>query len=91
MKKEEYYTVLPCHDQMQILLVSFSFLGDEMFSDVYKIKCVDDVLYEVEGKVNSLEANVCTLFTEQLCRPRCVNVLMPAAHCIKGNVTVHKG
>lgn len=26
-------------------------LGDEMFSDTYKIKLVDDVLYEVYGKV----------------------------------------
>lgn len=25
--------------------------GDEMFSDAYKIKLVDDVLYEVYGKV----------------------------------------
>ena len=24
--------------------------GDEMFSDVYKIKMVDDVIYEVYGK-----------------------------------------
>jgi len=27
-------------------------LGDEMFSDTYKIKLVDDVLYEVYGKVH---------------------------------------
>ncbi|XP_076763193.1 translationally controlled tumor protein [Xylocopa sonorina] len=27
------------------------FTGDEMFSDTYKIKLVDDVLYEVYGKV----------------------------------------
>lgn len=27
------------------------FLGDEMFSDTYKVKLVDDVLYEVYGKV----------------------------------------
>lgn len=26
-------------------------LGDEMFSDTYKMKLVDDVLYEVYGKV----------------------------------------
>lgn len=25
--------------------------GDEMFSDTYKIKLVDDVVYEVYGKV----------------------------------------
>ena len=25
--------------------------GDELFSDIYKMKLVDDVLYEVEGKV----------------------------------------
>ncbi|KAL6428518.1 hypothetical protein ACFW04_007869 [Cataglyphis niger] len=29
------------------------FLGDEMFSDTYKIKLVDDVLYEVYGKLIS--------------------------------------
>lgn len=27
--------------------------GDEMFSDTYKIKLIDDVLYEVYGKVKS--------------------------------------
>jgi hypothetical protein len=27
------------------------FSGDEMFTGIYKIKCVDDVLYEVEGKL----------------------------------------
>lgn len=29
----------------------FLFLGDEMFSDTYKIKLVDEVLYEVYGKL----------------------------------------
>ncbi|XP_076172847.1 translationally controlled tumor protein [Ptiloglossa arizonensis] len=29
------------------------FTGDEMFSDTYKIKLIDDVLYEVYGKVVS--------------------------------------
>lgn len=27
------------------------FTGDEMFSDTYKIKLIDDVLYEVTGKL----------------------------------------
>ena len=35
-----------------------------MFAGIYKMKCVDDVLYEVEGKVNSLETNMCTLFMQ---------------------------
>lgn len=32
----------------------FCFLGDEMFSDTYKIKLIDEVLYEVTGKVSIL-------------------------------------
>lgn len=31
----------------------FSFLGDEMFSDTYKIKLVSEVLYEVYGKLET--------------------------------------
>lgn len=31
----------------------FEFVGDEMFSDTYKMKLIDDVLYEVYGKVCS--------------------------------------
>lgn len=31
----------------------FPFLGDEMFSDTYKIKLVDEVMYEVTGKLIS--------------------------------------
>ena len=27
-------------------------IGDEMFSDIYKMKLIGDVLYEVEGKVS---------------------------------------
>ena len=27
------------------------FTGDELFSDIYKIRVINDVLYEVEGKV----------------------------------------
>lgn len=27
-------------------------VGDELFSDIYKMKLIGDVLYEVEGKVS---------------------------------------
>lgn len=40
------------------------FLGDEMFSDAYKIKLVDDVLYEVYGKVNS---RTCAFIISHVC------------------------
>ena len=32
-------------------VIIFLHLGDEMFSDIYKIRLIGDVLYEVEGKV----------------------------------------
>ena len=35
---------------MKILFLPWSFPGDEMFSDSFKIKLVDDVIYEVYGK-----------------------------------------
>lgn len=28
--------------------------GDEMFSDTYKMKLIDDVMYEVTGRVSAL-------------------------------------
>lgn len=31
--------------------MNFFILGDEMFSDTYKIKLVDEVIYEVYGKL----------------------------------------
>lgn len=31
--------------------IFFILLGDEMFSDTYKVKLVDDVIYEVYGRV----------------------------------------
>jgi hypothetical protein len=35
--------------------VLFVFLGDELFSDTYKIVLKDEVLYEVWGKVRSVK------------------------------------
>ena len=32
----------------------FDILGDELFSDTYKVNLVDNVIYEVIGKVNSI-------------------------------------
>lgn len=36
---------------MEFIFCVLIFTGDEMFSDIYKIKLIDDVLYEVYGKV----------------------------------------
>lgn len=30
----------------------FTFPGDEMFSDTYKVKLIDEVMYEVYGRVS---------------------------------------
>ena len=36
----------------------FDILGDELFSDTYKVNLVDNVIYEVIGKVNSISKNL---------------------------------
>lgn len=38
-------------DKFTLVLNYETILGDEMFSDTYKMKLVDEVLYEVYGKV----------------------------------------
>lgn len=40
-------------DFTQIIFCSFPLSGDEMFSDSYKMKLIDDVIYEVYGKLVS--------------------------------------
>lgn len=35
-----------------IQVIACLHIGDEMFSDIYKMKLIGDVLYEVEGKVS---------------------------------------
>ncbi len=42
----------------------FVFIGDEMFSDTYKMKLIDGVLYEVYGKVSYILQPVHELITD---------------------------
>lgn len=37
------------------------FSGDEMFSDTYKIKLIDEVMYEVYGKVSFKQVICCII------------------------------
>lgn len=41
-------------------------IGDEMFSDIYKMKLIGDVLYEVEGKVSKYcdASFICSIWSE---------------------------